>query len=117
MNAHHRLGAHPGDQPERGEHAENHQQIRPAEAWRAQGLGLGQQGHAARQESGRRLRGPLHHAPLVGLPGLLQFQMDISDSLAAAAGPIRSIHWDFCDWIQRPPADMRQELNLLGMCP
>lgn len=76
------------------------------------------------------------HALLIALPALLQFQMGIADPMAAgvapklrdqldapvfaaglqrggaARGPIRDFHWDFWPWIDRPLADIRQELNL-----
>lgn len=76
------------------------------------------------------------HALLIGLPGLLQFQMGIADPLAAsvaprlkqqldapafatalqrgaaACGPIRDLHWDFWPWSERPLADVRQELKV-----
>lgn len=76
------------------------------------------------------------HALLIGLPGLLQFQMGIADPLAgsvapklkdqlnapafatalergaATTGPIRKFHWDFWPWIERPLDDVRRDLNV-----
>lgn len=77
------------------------------------------------------------HGLLIGLPALLQFQMGIADPLAAgvaprltdqldapafaaglnrgaaATGAIRDLHWDFWPWIDRPLAEVREELNLM----
>ena len=77
------------------------------------------------------------HALLIGLPGLLQFQMGLADPLAAgvaptlqdqlnapafaqalqrgatATGPIRDFHWDFWPWIERPLEAVRRELQVL----
>ena len=78
------------------------------------------------------------HALLIGLPGMLQFQMGIADPLAASVapklkdqldpplfarelergaatiGPIRNFHWDFWTWIERPLAEVRRDLNVLN---
>jgi len=76
------------------------------------------------------------HALLIVLPPLLQFQMGIADPLAASVaprltdqlnapdfaeqlqrgaattGPIRDIHWDFWDWIERPLGEVRAALQV-----
>lgn len=76
------------------------------------------------------------HALLIGLPGLLQFQMGIADPLAgsvaprltdqlqapafaaalergaATTGAIRDFRWDFWPWIERPLEAVRHDLDV-----
>ena len=77
------------------------------------------------------------HALLVGVVGLLQFQMGFTDPMgsvvaprtkdqlnapafavalqrgADVTGPIRDFQWNFWDWTDRPLKDVRREMNVL----
>ncbi len=76
------------------------------------------------------------HALLIAIPPLMQFQVGIADPLASSVapkltdqlrapafaaalerganvvGPIRDLHWDFWEWIDRPLEEVRRDLNV-----
>ena len=76
------------------------------------------------------------HALLIAIPPLLQFQEGIADPLAGSVapklkdqlrapafakalergstvvGPIRDVHWDFWEWIDRPLETVRRDLHV-----
>jgi hypothetical protein len=76
------------------------------------------------------------HALLIAIPPLMQFQVGIADPLASSVapkltdqlrapafaaalerganvvGPIRDLHWDFWEWIERPLVEVRRDLNV-----
>jgi len=76
------------------------------------------------------------HALLIAIPPLMQFQVGIADPLASSVapkltdqlrapafaaalerganvvGPIRDLHWDFWEWIDRPLEEVRLDLNV-----